>query len=123
MGEVLRGRILSDVLADTALTEPDLTVLVHLRDAGGTLRQNALVRATGWDRSRLSHVLTRMEERGLVERSRLANGVDVTVRRAGREALAATSAPLGVAVERHFMSRLSPSEKEALRRVTDALSD
>jgi len=68
VSEVTRGRILADVIAQSPLTEPELTVLVHLDEASGALRQNALAAAAGWDRTRLSHLLTRMEERRYLTR-------------------------------------------------------
>ncbi len=123
VGEVTRGRILTDVIADSSLTEPELTVLVHLDEAGGTLRQNALATAAGWDRTRLSHMLTRMEQRDHLSRERLRNGVVVTVLEAGRSSPAATRAPLADAVDRHVTGRLSAERRSALRAITEALSD
>lgn len=123
VSEVTRGRILADVIAHSPVTEPELIVLVHLEEAGGTMRQNALATAAGWDRTRLSHLLTRMEERGHLARERLRNGVEVTLLDAGRTALAATREPLTNAVRRHVTGRLSAPQREALRTITEALTD
>jgi len=123
VGELTRGRVLADVLAGSPLTEPELTVLVHLDDAGGTIRQNALAAAAGWDRTRLSHLLTRMEERGYLTRERLRNGVELTLADPGRAALAGTRAPLADAVHRHVTNRLTTEQRTALRTITDALTD
>ncbi|NED64522.1 MarR family transcriptional regulator, partial [Streptomyces sp. SID10244] len=51
---MIRTAVIDDVTAANSVSEPELTVLVHLNKAGGTSRQNALVASTGWDRSRLS---------------------------------------------------------------------
>jgi DNA-binding MarR family transcriptional regulator len=123
VNELTRGRILAEVTAHAALTEPELTVLVHLDQAGGTMRQNVLASAAGWDRTRLSHLLTRMEARGQLRRERLRNGVDVTMLDPGRDALASTTAPLADAVHRHFTSRLDAGNRAALVALTEALSD
>ncbi len=123
VSEVTRGRILADVIAHSPLTEPELTVLIHLDEAGGALRQNALASATGWDRTRLSHLLTRMEDRGYLSRERLRNGVEVTLLNPGRRALAATREPLGDAVYRYFTSRLNAEQRAALRTITHVLAD
>ncbi len=123
IGEVVRGRVLADIVAHSPLTEAEFTVLAYLDDAGGALRQNALAAAAGWDRTRLSHLLTRMEERGYLARERLRNGVELTVREPGREAFAATSEPLGRAVHQHFASRLDAEQKAMLRTITNALTD
>lgn len=123
VSEVTRGRILDDVIAHSTLTEPELTALVNLDEAGGTLRQNALAAATGWDRTRLSHLLTRMEERGLLSRERLRNGVDLTMLPSGKDALESTRTPLAEAVRRHVTSRLTAEQQDALRAITSALTD
>lgn len=123
VSEVTRGRVLADVIAHSPLTEPELTVLVHLDEAGGLLRQNALASAAGWDRTRLSHLLTRMEERGYLARERLRNGVEVTVLDPGRAALAATREPLADAVHRYVTGRLSAEQRAALRTITEVLTD
>lgn len=123
VSELTRGRVLADVIAHSPLTEPELIVLVHLDEAGGVLRQNALAAASGWDRTRLSHLLTRMVERGYLTRERLRNGVEVAMRDPGRAALAATGQPLAEAVHRHVTSRLTGEQQTALRAITDALTD
>lgn len=44
-------------------------MLVRLSETdGGDMRVVALAEHMGWERSRLSHHLTRMEKRGLIER-------------------------------------------------------
>ncbi len=123
VSEVTRGRILADVIAHSPLTEPELTVLIHLDEGAGTLRQNALASAAGWDRTRLSHLLTRMEQRGYLTRERLRNGVEVTMLDPGRDAFAATREPLADAVHRHLTSRLNAEQRTALRTITDVLAD
>ncbi|WP_229673955.1 MarR family winged helix-turn-helix transcriptional regulator [Nakamurella endophytica] len=56
--------------ADSGLSTADYAVLVALSEADGRrLRARDLVRAVGWEKSRLSHQLRRMEGRGLVSRS------------------------------------------------------
>jgi len=123
MAEVMRGRVLDDVIAHSPLSEPELTVLVLLDDAGGVLRQNALVVGSGWDRTRMSHLLTRMEERGYLSRERLRNGVEVTMRDPGRAVFESTRVPLGNAVRKHITSRLDDGQRAAMRSVIAALAD
>lgn len=123
VGEVTRARVLADVVAHGPISEPELTVLAHLDEAGGSMRQNALASAAGWDRTRLSHLLTRMEERGQVARERLRNGVEVTLLDGGRRALEATREPLADAVARHVTGRLDADQRAALQLITEALTD
>lgn len=122
VNETTRARVLADVLGPSPLTEPELTVLVHLDESGGTLRQNVLASAAGWDRTRLSHLLTRMAERGYLTRQRLRNGVEVTMAEHGHDTLAATREPLARAVRTHVTTRLSPEQREAIRTITKLLA-
>ena len=54
--------------ADSSLSLPDYDVLNALRYApGGRMRITALAARIGWERSRLSHHVRRLQNRGLVE--------------------------------------------------------
>lgn len=54
--------------ADSNLSLPDYDVLNALRyAAGGRMRITALAAQIGWERSRLSHHVRRLDKRGLVE--------------------------------------------------------
>lgn len=54
---------------DSQLSVQDFEVLVRLSETdGGEMRVVALAERMRWERSRLSHHLTRMEKRGLIER-------------------------------------------------------
>lgn len=69
MGEDVLGRVGRDIAQSTGLTGPEFGVLSRLAALGkGEMRQQALARMMGWDRTRLSHQLTRMQERELIER-------------------------------------------------------
>lgn len=119
--EVIRTAVIDDVTAANSVSEPELTVLVHLKSAGGTSRQNALVVSTGWDRSRLSHLLTRMEKRGFLTRAKLRNGVEVSLAPAGKELMADKQRALRDAVERHLISKLDVEQQRALRDILTTL--
>lgn len=54
---------------DSGLSLPDFEVLVILSESdGGRIRISALADRLQWERSRLSHHVTRMAKRGLVEK-------------------------------------------------------
>jgi DNA-binding MarR family transcriptional regulator len=54
--------------ADSNLSLPDYDVLNALRYAsGGRMRITALAARIGWERSRLSHHVRRLQNRGLVD--------------------------------------------------------
>jgi DNA-binding MarR family transcriptional regulator len=74
----------------TGLSEADYQVLDALLDApGGRARALQLRVALEWEKSRLSHQLARMVERGLLARTSCvedARGADIALTDAGREA-------------------------------------
>lgn len=119
--EALRSGVIRDVSEHSDLPEAELTVLIHLRGAGGTLRQNALTAATGWDRGRLSHLLTRMESQGLAQRSRLRNGVQISIQPAGTQALDRADGALRLALQQHLAAPLTGEQLRHLRAVLDSL--
>lgn len=120
---MVRLAIIADVTASTTTPEPELTVLVQLHQAGGRLRQNALAAAMGWDRTRLSHLLTRMESRRYIERERLTNGVEVSLLGAGEDIIASERPHLEAAVRRNFFDRITDADRTALTRLLDRLLD
>jgi len=76
---------------DSGLSLPDFDVLVQLTDTpDGRVRIVPLANALGWERSRLSHHVKRMEGRGLVEREECPDdgrGAFVALTPTGREAI------------------------------------
>ncbi|WP_191134091.1 MarR family winged helix-turn-helix transcriptional regulator [Streptomyces sp. col6] len=111
--EVVRARVIADTADAAGLSEPDLTILVSLSKAGGSLRQSELAATLGWDRTRISHQLTRMSRRDLIARER-TDGVTVTLTEAGNRTIAAVHPGLEAAVRRHFTDKLSARETETL---------
>lgn len=114
--EIVRARVIADTAEAAGLSEPDLTILVNLDKAGGALRQSELAASLGWDRTRISHQLTRMGKRGLVTRER-AGGVTVTLTDDGRRTITTVGPGLDAAVRRHFTDKLSAQEIETLSSV------
>jgi DNA-binding MarR family transcriptional regulator len=96
----------------------------------GLLRARDLCRTVGWERSRLSHQVTRMEKRGLVVREECADdarGSMIRLTDAGRLAVVAAAPGHVAAVRRHFFEALTDAELNvlgpALERVIDRLPD
>lgn len=119
--ETVRLGIIADTTAGSGVPEPELSVLVHLHEAGGVLRQNAVAASTGWDRTRLSHLLTRMEARGLVSRRRLTNGAEVVLEPPGRALLDGAGPQLEAAARSRMLDRLDADDRRALDRLLDRL--
>jgi DNA-binding MarR family transcriptional regulator len=106
------------------LSGPDFEVLVNLSEApGGRMRAFELGQVTQWEKSRLSHHLSRMEKRGLVRRE-IADGVslrypDVVLTHAGRDAIE-SSAPINAArVRKLFIDVLGPRRLAMLGKASE----
>src|SRR5690606_31108062 len=119
--ETVRAAVIADMTTTSGLTEAELSVLVCLYESGGTLRQNAIAATLGWDRTRLSHQLTRMEKRDYVTRATVPNGVDAPLRPEGRRTIEAPVPPLDAATRRHLLGRLGPDGGAALTAVVARL--
>jgi DNA-binding MarR family transcriptional regulator len=107
----------------SGLSGADYEVLVHLSEAEDQrMRAFELAEATQWEKSRLSHHLTRMERRGLVERSDCPTdrrGAFVSLTRYGQAAIEA-AAPCHVAdVRSLFLDELTPLELDTLAGLTE----
>jgi DNA-binding MarR family transcriptional regulator len=97
----------------------DYEILVELSEAPGhRLRMTDLADATSQSRSRLSHQVSRMENRGLVRRDDCEGdkrGTFAVLTKAGQEAIERV-APYHVEhVRRYFIDRLTPRQLEEIR--------
>ena len=113
-------------LADAGSSGAEYQVLVTLVEAGRPARPRDIGSQLGWDRSRVSHQLRRMEQRGLVIRTDVevdARGTLVTLTAQGRQALRA-AAPGHVAwVRQNFLRHLVEEEADVLTRVATRIVD
>ncbi|MFJ2648250.1 MarR family winged helix-turn-helix transcriptional regulator [Streptomyces sp. NPDC087420] len=125
----LSGTLSRRLTRDSGLTEADYALLVPLSEApDGLLRARELSVKADWERSRLSHQITRMEKRGLVVREECptdARGAMVRLTASGRAAIEAAAPAHVAAVRTYFFDALSREEIELLdtllRRVLDGL--
>ncbi|MGC2398588.1 MAG: MarR family transcriptional regulator [Acidobacteriaceae bacterium] len=125
MGEDVLGRVGRDIAQATGISGPEFGVLSRLVGIGkGEMRQQALARVMGWDKSRLSHQLTRMQERGLIARRPAeGNAVLVVLTQLGREKLNAARPVHAESVRRNLLSRLTPEQIETIVRVSNLLGE
>lgn len=107
-----------DLQARSELSHADFHVLNALADSpDGHLVISDLAVRIGWERSRLSHQLLRMEKRGLVVRRPApadARATDVSLARKGRAALRSVTPGHAELVKRLFFDGLDPSLLEPL---------
>jgi DNA-binding MarR family transcriptional regulator len=123
--EALRGRLGSRLQSESELTTGDYQVLLALTEAEDrTLRSSELADLIGWERSRLSHHLGRMERRGLISRQACADdvhGIDVIATDAGSAAFRAGSVPHLRAIRELFLDALTPAQLNEVDDITQAL--
>ncbi|MGH3751139.1 MAG: MarR family winged helix-turn-helix transcriptional regulator [Pseudonocardiaceae bacterium] len=108
---------------DAGLSGADYELLAPLSEASdGRMRPVDLARQVDWDRSRLSHQITRMQERGLVRREECctdARGAFVVLTDHGRKVIE-SAAPGHVRSVRHFfLDLLQPGEIDTLISIFD----
>lgn len=106
---------------DSGLSAADYALLAPLSEsAGGVLRARDLGAEVGWERSRLSHQISRMEKRGLVTREPCADdarGSMVRLTEHGRRVIEAAAPGHAETVRRLFFDPLEPGEAEFLGEV------
>ncbi len=125
MGEDVLGRVGRDIAQATGLSGSEYGVLTRLAVFGkGEMRQQALARMMAWDKSRLSHQLTRMQERALIERRRTdGKTVLIVLTKLGREKLDAARPIHADSVRRNLLSRLTQEQTDTMVRVSNLLGE
>lgn len=122
---LLRRRLDKMLLADSGLTGSDYPVLVALHERGGrTARSTELAELIGWEQSRLSHHLARMERRGLIRRSRHqadSRMAEVHLTEQGRDLFLAAAKGHSRAVRTHFADVLTVPQMELLAQIMGTL--
>lgn len=121
----LEGALARQLAAESGLSYPDYVVLVALTDQPeGRMRLFELGDVLGWEKSRLSHHVTRMTGRGLVSKEKCptdGRGAFVAVTDAGREEIEAAAPGHVAMVRRLFVDPLSPEQIEAMADIADTV--
>lgn len=109
--------------ADAGISGADFEILVSLAEEPGQRRRSGQIGdIIGWEKSRVSHQITRMEQRGLVVRETCdddARGVWVTLTPEGRRAAVRASRDHGAAIREYFFDLLDESEKVTLLTISN----
>lgn len=116
------GRVVKEMSEYTGLSEGDFGVLDRLVQFGNVkLRQQELAESMDWDKSRLSHHLTRMEKRGLVLRKPLDTdrGVQVIITSAGKSALHDALPIVSKAIRKPFLDLLTDLDIESITTLAE----
>jgi len=123
MGLDVLSRVDRDLAATAGLSGSEFGVLSRL--AGKSeMRQQVLAESMGWDKSRLSHQLTRMQHRGMIERREAdKRTVIVVLTGQGRKMLEAAIPVHAASVRRNLLSRLSAEQTATLVRMSNLLGE
>jgi DNA-binding MarR family transcriptional regulator len=121
----LQRRLSQQLQRDAGLSDADFEVLVNLSEAeDGRLRAFELGDELQWEKSRLSHHLTRMERRSLVAREECptdARGAFVRITEQGRASIE-HAAPMHVAeVRALFIDVLTPAQLRSLDEICETV--
>lgn len=125
LAQILPSRLDTEVRRDAGLTHFEYQVLAMLSEAPGhTLRLTWLARRTHATLSRLSHVVTRLEERGLVERTRStsdARATDAVLTDRGWDQLLAAVPGHVTFVRERVLDQLTTEQVGQLSEIAEAL--
>jgi DNA-binding MarR family transcriptional regulator len=125
MRTLLHAQIVRDLAREAGLSGPDYDVLSNVSEADGRrARLSDLAARMAWSKSRLSHHITRMEQRGLVTREDCASdgrGAFVVLTDAGLRAIQAAAPGHVASVRRHFIDLLSREQLDALADISQTV--
>ena len=123
--EALSWRLASRLQSESSLSPGDYQVLLALSEADGhRMRPSEIAALIGWERSRLSHHLGRMEKRGLIGRDPCAadgRGAEVVLTKDGSDCFRRATIPHLRAVRELFIDALSPQQLAAAEDIARTL--
>lgn len=109
------------------LSQGEYGTLAALREAQGRrLQVKQIAELLGWERSRVSHLLTRMEQRGLVNRQEGADdarATDVVLTPLGTKTLLGAVRTHAADLRSTFFSQMTPEEAAVVRTVLSRIVD
>jgi DNA-binding MarR family transcriptional regulator len=121
----LGAQLSREMQDESGLSIADFSVLVQLSEHDdGRMRVLELARALRWEKSRLSHQLTRMQQRRLIERSSCSEdrrGAWIVLTGEGRSAVEAAAPRHVESVRRYLFDELRPEQVEALGAIADTI--
>ena len=121
----LEHELAQQLAVESGLSYPDYHVLVTLTDQPtGQMRLFELGDTLGWEKSRLSHHVTRMAKRGLVAKEACGDdrrGAFVVITPAGRTEIEAAAPGHLAAVRRLFVDRLTPRQIDSLAQIAETI--
>ena len=122
---LLNAEVNRDLARDSGLSEPDYDVLSNLAEAPDQRgRLSELAARMLWSQSRLSHHISRMEQRGLVTREECetdARGSVVVLTKQGQRILEKAAPKHVESVRKHLIDQLSSDQIRALGDIAETV--
>lgn len=119
----LNAQLNRQLQADSQLSLSDFEVLVHLTDVpDASVRVSELASALQWEKSRVSHHVTRMARRGLVKRVDCptdGRSAFVVLTECGRRTIEAAAPQHVETVRRLFVDQLTDEQLKALESIAN----
>jgi DNA-binding MarR family transcriptional regulator len=107
---------------DSHISASEYEVLLAINLAQGRqLRINEIARTVGWEKSRVSHLIRRMEKRELVTRTECdtdARGFWIGLTADGRRAVLSAMSGHVAAIRRYFFDVLDAEEADRLKQIS-----
>ncbi|MFF0727090.1 MarR family winged helix-turn-helix transcriptional regulator [Streptomyces sp. NPDC004134] len=127
MQEKLIGRLSRRIHADSGMSASDYLVLVNLTErSSGRMRFLDLAKLVEWEKSRMSHQVTRMAKRGLVTKEECpedGRGAFIVATPAGYKAIEEAAPQHVEHVRRLFIDALTPNQLSTLTRISKRVLD
>lgn len=121
----LDAELARQLAVDSQLSLPEYVVLVALTDRpDGRMRFFELAEQLGWEKSRASHQVARMCDRGLVAKEKCDSdrrGAYVVITARGRQEIAAAAPGHVAAVRRFFVDVLTPEQLTVIGDAAEAV--
>ncbi len=123
---LLFDRLDEDLRRTHAISLVEYEILVRLSERDGHMRMAALADALAHSRSRVTHTVARMENAGLVRRSRSdedGRGIIASLTDQGHDLLVRAAPTHVEGVREYLVDLAADADFEALGRVMDAVAD
>ncbi|MFI6392753.1 MarR family winged helix-turn-helix transcriptional regulator [Nonomuraea sp. NPDC050547] len=124
---LLNREVARDLAHESGLSEADYDVLSNLSGApGASVRLTELAAHLKWSKSRLSHQLTRMQQRGLISRREHpsdARGAVIVLTEEGLRTIEEAAPGHVASVRRHFIDLLTPRQLAAFGDIAWSVVD